>query len=60
MQIRHNNTVPAVQDDAMKGGQKRAPARLTLVNNDRHNQLRVTHKTPSREEAVRAAMLRTG
>ena len=60
MQIRHNHTVSAEQADAMKCGQAPAPARLTLVSNDRQNQPAATRNTPSREEAVRAAMLRTG
>ena len=64
MQTQQINTTAvksdAMKSDAMKSAGKRTPARLTLVSDDRQIQQPTTKIISSREEAVRAAMLRTG
>ena len=67
MQTRHNNSAIALQADTMTTttttttttARQPAPARLTLVSDDRQNRP-TARQALSLKEAVRAAMLRTG
>ena len=59
MQTRHNNSAIAVQVETTTTARQPAPARLTLVSDDRPNRP-AARQALSRKDAVRAAMLRTG